>query len=184
MKRLLPRLAVRLTVLAAAIAAAVSPMGPAAADAVSAPSNLLNLGTGKILSWGGEVDPPPGGALHLWVRVAYPGIGALPGFVAPYQLRNPVTGLCLQDYADGAQVVLTVCQTDPAADSSQLWQHHRLPDRIAHERPFGFLFNRSSGRVLTAAPSTGNQPTPVLTVAPSDPHSAEAPLQLWTALAP
>jgi hypothetical protein len=90
MKRLLPRLAIRLTVLSVAIAAAVAPV--------------------------------PGGALQLWVRVMHPDIGALPGFAAPYQLRNPVTQLCLQDYGDGAQVVLTTCSARrrrPAA--SRLW---------------------------------------------------------------
>lgn len=180
MKRLLSYLTVGLTVL---IAAAVAPAGPAAADSVSAPSRLLNLGTGKVLSWGGEVDPPPGSGLHVWVRVTH-GFAALPGFSAPYQLRNPITQLCLQDYGDGAHVVLTTCQADPAADSPQLWQHHRMPDRIAHESPFGFLFNRSSGRVLTAVPSTAGQPIPVVTVPPSDdPHGIPAAFQLWTALA-
>jgi hypothetical protein len=170
-------------VLFAAFAAAVAPAGPAAADTVSTPTTLFNLGTGKILGWNGEVAPPPGGGLHLWVRVTPSGIGAQPGFAAPYQLRNPATQLCLQDFGDGVQVVLTTCQSDPATDSPQLWQHHRTPDRAAHERPFGFLFNRSSGRVLTAVPSTGGQPTPVVTVSPADPHSAAAALQLWTALA-
>src|SRR5687767_10700896 len=101
MNRLLRCLAVRLTVLIAALVAAtaavLAPAGPAGA-AVSNPSKLLNLGTGMILNWDAEVTPPPGSGLHLWVRVLHPGIAVVPGFAAPYQLRNPVTGLCLQGY--------------------------------------------------------------------------------------
>jgi hypothetical protein len=179
MNRLLRCLAVRLTVLVAATAAALAPAGPAGAD-VSNPSKLLNLGTGKILNWDAEVTSPPGSGLHLWVRVTHPGIAVTPGFAAPYQLRNPVTGLCLQGYGDG--LVLTACQTAPSADSPQIWQHHRTPDRIAHQHPFGFVFNRFSGRVLTAVPTTTGQPVPVVTAPPSDPHSVEGTLQLWTAL--
>lgn len=178
MKRLL------LTVLSAAIVAAVAPIGPAApAQAATAPVNLLNLGTGKILNWDGEVTTPPGGGLHEWVRLTPAGMPARPGFAAPYQLQNPVTHLCLQEYGDAERIVLTTCQTDPTADSPQLWQHHRMPDRIAHEHPWGFVFNRSSGRVLTARPA-GGQPTYVVTVSPFDPQSPEAPLQLWTAITP
>ncbi|WP_203933612.1 RICIN domain-containing protein [Virgisporangium ochraceum] len=185
MKRLLALMVLVTAVVLPAAPAMADP--PAMADApamadVSTPSRLLNLGAGKVLGWNGEVAPPPGGALHLWVRVTHPATVALPGFSAPYQLRNPVTGLCLEDYGDGAQIVLTGCGTDPADDSPQLWQHHRTPDRIAHQRPFGFLFNRSTGRVLTAVPSTGTRPNVVVTVAPSGSDSAA--YQLWTALAP
>jgi len=170
-----------LTVLSVAIVAAVATMGPAAAATDPAPSKLFNLGTGKILNWDGQVDPPPGSGLHLWVRVTHPGLGVSPGFSAPYQLRNPVTGLCLQNYGLDAHIVLTVCATDPAGDSPQLWQHHRMPDRIAHQSPFGFIFSRSSGQVLTAVPAPG-LPTEVVTADPVDLHSATASLQLWTAL--
>jgi hypothetical protein len=183
MKRLLPRVAACLAVLFTAFAAALAPIGPAGA-AESSPARLLNLGTGKVLGWNGEVAPAPGGALYLWVRVSHPGFGALPGFTAPYQLRNPITNLCLLDYGDGHQVVSAPCLVDVTADSPQLWQHHRTPDRIAHEHPYGFVFNRVSGRVLTARPSTASPWILVVTVPPVDPHSAAAAFQLWTAIAP
>ena len=183
MKRLLPHLAVGMAVLLTAIAAALAPTGSAGA-AESTPSRLLNLGTGQVLGWNGEVAPPPGGALQLWVRVSHPDFGALPGFTAPYQLRNPITNLCLLDYGDGDQVVSAPCLVDVTADSPQLWQHHRTPDRIAHEHPYGFLFNRLSGRVLTARPSSAGRPILVVTVPQADPHSDAAAFQLWTAIAP
>jgi hypothetical protein len=72
--------------------------------------------------------------------------------------------------------------SDPAADSPQLWQHHRMPDRIAHERPFGLLFNRPTGRALTVVPAADSQLTLVVTVLPLDPGGPTAGLQLWTAL--
>ena len=183
MKRLLSHLAVGLAVVLTPMAAALAPAGPAGA-AASTPSRLLNLGTGQVLGWNGEVAPAPGGALQLWVRVPHPGFGALPGFTAPYQLRNPITNLCLLDYGDGAQVVSAPCLVDVAADSPQLWQHHRTPDRIAHDHPYGLLFNRLSGRVLTARPSTAGQPILVVTVPPAGPNSDVAAFQLWTAIAP
>jgi hypothetical protein len=39
---------------------------------------------------------------------------------------------------------------DVTADSPQLWQHHRTPDRIAHEYPYGFpeLHHRTAPQAM------------------------------------
>jgi hypothetical protein len=69
--------------------------------------------------------------------------------------------------------------TSPGPNSTQLWQHHTFFDRTVNGKPYQFLFNRGSDRVLSRAPLGGSTVPALSSVKATNEGSAAAALQLW-----
>jgi hypothetical protein len=169
---------------AAALAAGTSVAVPAAEAApqfrtltvLNGGQNLASELSGRIV----VVNPQSSNTLQQW-ELLFPGSAGSsePTFGSAFQLRNRATQKCVQDAGNNQQVTEVTCLANPAPKSTQLWQHHTFVDRTVNGNAYQFLFNRSSGRVLSRAPLFGNT-VPVLSSAKAtNEGSAAAALQLW-----
>jgi hypothetical protein len=178
--------------LAAASVAMVTTLGTTSGTAAAAPPpqevGLANLALTQMLTRG-----PDGVAVtayglqtlpQVWDRMFIVHVPAEDGMSSPFQLRSNGTGLCLEDLGEGRPVIAVGCEALPSAESKQLWQIHRLPDRRVDNRNYYYQINRSSRRVLTGQATTpGAEGTPVIsaTMVPVS-KSGAADGQLWVTL--
>jgi hypothetical protein len=178
--------AVRMAALTAAAAGAVLAAAPGPATAGTNRVTFTNLALVQDLMLRpgtGVVTAPAqaGNAAQIWDMEYVTSIPNRDGFSSPYRLRNVATGQCLRDVGLGHQVVPVPCDDNPAADSPQLWDNHRVEDRSIDGREFYFRFNRASNRVLTARLDAGHPSYADVVSAPAEPISkgGGADHQLW-----
>jgi hypothetical protein len=193
------RIALPLALVTAALAGALATAGAATAGVGSAatppgvlpPNNFVafaNLGLTQMLTVGPtraamtEFAQPGGDYVFDLVYQTHLATDA--GFSSPYLLKHRATGACLQDLGEGRVVMAATCETAPSTDSAQLWQHHRVPDRVVNGRDYYFRFHRGTPRVLTAFPTTPNPASARVVSLPAEPvsKSGAADPQLWVML--
>jgi hypothetical protein len=188
------RIALPLVLASAAVVGALATAGAAAATTgpgVLPPTNqvsLANLALTQMLT----VSPTraamtefaQAGGTYVFDQVYQTHLTTDPGFSSPYLLRHRATGACLQDLGEGRVVMAASCETFPSTDSTQLWQHHRLPDRTVNGRDYYFRFHRGTNLVLTAFPTSPAPDSARVISAPAEPisKSGAADHQLWVML--
>jgi hypothetical protein len=171
-----------------AVAAALA-MGTAVAvpEAEAAPQfrTLTVLNSGDNLAFDLSegivvVDPQSSNTMQHW-EMLFPGSAGSsePSFGSAFQLKNRATQKCVTDAGKDQQVIEATCLTNPAPKSTQLWQHHTAVDRTVNGKDYQFLFNRSSGRVLSRAPIFGTAVPALSSTKATNEGSAAAALQLW-----
>jgi hypothetical protein len=168
-------------------AAAVSVAVAAAPEATAAPQfyRLTVLNTGQVLAVdlsGGVVvtTPQPDNTAKQW-ELLFPGSAGSSedGFGSAFQLKNRLTQKCATDAGFNAQVKEATCEKAPAPKSLQLWHHHTAIDKTVNGKPYQFVFNRGSGRVLSRSPQGGFTVPALSSPKATNEASAAAALQLW-----
>lgn len=168
-------------------AAALTGALAAAPEATAATQfyRLTVLNTGQVLAVdlsGGVVvtNPVPDNTAKQW-ELLFPGSAGSSedGFGSAFQLKNRLTRKCAQDAGFNAQVQEATCELNPAPGSPQLWHHHTAVDKLVNGKPYQFVFNRGSDRVLSRSPLGGSAVPALSSPKATNDASAAAALQLW-----
>jgi hypothetical protein len=168
-------------------AAAVSVAVAAAPEATAAPQfyRLTVLNGGGVLAAdlsGGVVvtTAQSSSTLAQW-ELLFPGSAGSSedGFGSAFQLKNRATQKCVKDVGNNVQLREATCETNPVPNSPQLWHHHTAVDKTVNGKPYQFVFNRDTVRVLSRAPLGGVTVPALSSVKATNNSSAAAALQLW-----